>query len=237
MLRPSTVSKRLIDAGFLMRALSNFKNTRHLLVVDALRYALLIEQRAFASLRRALRRIETLNTVKRRPSEAVALTALTAAWTMVDTVHRARDMVRQVPSLSQKKPDVQLFVRNSQEVGTFRDLYQHLNTEIPKMAGKANPVMGVLSWVTKDPRKSITIFVGTGAQDLELHTVVFDTWKNEFVQSTLFSAGNRDINLESLHEDCRRFRRFFDEWLAENNHLSSEELSVGIVRFQSALAK
>ncbi len=42
-----------------MRTLSNFGSTRHVLIVDALRYTLLLKQKAFTSTCRALRRIET----------------------------------------------------------------------------------------------------------------------------------------------------------------------------------
>ncbi len=42
-----------------MITLSNFGSTRHVLIVDALRYALLPDRKAFTSMCRALRRIET----------------------------------------------------------------------------------------------------------------------------------------------------------------------------------
>ena len=92
--------------------------------------------------------------------------------------------------------------------------------------------MGVLSWVTKDPTKSITVFVGTGTPDIQLHTVAFDTRRIEFAQRFLFSAGNKDIDLEEIHKSCKRLQKNFNAWLNQNDHLSEEEASVGVVRFQ-----
>ena len=203
-----------------------------MLIVDALRYTLLLEQKAFTSMFRALRRIENDDDGTGHPNGALTLTALSAAWNIVDTVHRLRGLVRQVPKLSQKSPEVQLFIRNTSFIAEFRNVYQHLNTVIPKIEGTTNPIMGVLSWVTKDPTKSITVFVGTGSPDINFHTLVLDTWKMEFAQRFLFSVGNKDIDLEEIHDSCKRFRNFFNSWLDQNGYLSEEEATVGVMRFQ-----
>ena len=116
-------------------------------------------------------------------------------------------------------------------------MYQHLNTVIPRIEGKTNPIMGVLSWVTKDTTKSITVFVGTGTPDIELHTVAFDTRRIEFAQRFLFSVGNKDIYPEKIHKSCKRLQKIFDAWLDQNGHLSEEEASVSVVRFQFQIAR
>ncbi len=86
-----------------MRTLRNFGSTRHVLIVDALRYTLLLEQKAFTSMCRALRRIENDDDGTGHPNRALTLTALSAAWNIVDTVNRLRGLVRQVPRLSQRR--------------------------------------------------------------------------------------------------------------------------------------
>ena len=215
-----------------MKNLANFGSTRHVFIVDALRYTLLLEQKAFTSMCRALRRIENNDDGTGHPNRALTLTAISAAWNIVDTVHRLRGLVRQIPELSQRDPEVQLFIHSTSLIEDFRNIYQHLNVSIPRIEGKTNPVMGVLSWITNDPMKSITIFVGTSTPDTEFHTVTFDRLKREFVQRFLFSVGNKDIDLDEIHSSCKKLRKFFEAWLTQNGHLSAEEASVGVVRFQ-----
>ncbi len=72
-----------------MRTLSNFGSTRHVLIVDALRYTLLLEQKAFTSMCRALRRIENDDDGTGHPNRALTLTALSAAWNIVDIIKAA----------------------------------------------------------------------------------------------------------------------------------------------------
>ena len=116
-------------------------------------------------------------------------------------------------------------------------MYQHLNAVIPNIEGETNPIMGVLSWVTKDPTKSIAVFVGTGTPDIQVHTIAFDRLRLEFAQRFLFSVGNKDIDPEKIHNSCKRLQRFFDAWLDQNGHLSEEEASVSVVRFRFQIVR
>jgi hypothetical protein len=212
-----------------MHGLRNFQGTRYTLIVDALRYSLVLEYRAYAAISRALRAIERDRRL--HPSEARALSAINNAWHIVDVVHRVRGLITSVPGLPNKTPEVQVFLRNTAPTEDFRNLYQHLNSEIGKIRTTTNPIMGVLSWVTQNPSKSITMFLGTGAADIQVHTVALDTWRGEFAQTRLFSAGNRDLELDKIHAGCKRIGSYLNEWLRSNNKLAEEEMKVGVFRF------
>lgn len=215
-----------------MRGLTNVESTKHRQIMDALRYTLLLEGRAHASLWRALRRIESRDGIEENPSQASALTAIGGAWTMVDSVHRLRRLVRQVPKLSHKNAEVQLLIRNSDEVEEFRNLYQHLDTAVTRAEGRVSPVMGAISWVTREPTKSITIFPGSGGPNVNVHSLAVDTLECRFARNLQFTAGNKDIDLDSLHGSCERFRVFFEAWLAQQGWLGNEKAAIGILRVQ-----
>lgn len=215
-----------------MKGLRNFSSTRHVLVIDALRYSLVLERKAYSVFSRAIRTIEKQDDGKGHPKESHALLAIGSAWEIIDIVQRARGLLTQVSGLPQKSPEVQLFLRNTARAEDFRNLYQHLNTALAKLKGATNPVMGAVSWVTKNPNHSITIFVGTGTPDVQVHTVAFDNRELRFAQQLLFSAGNKDIELDKLHLSTQRLFRFLNEWLRSEDHLSQDAMKVGVVRFQ-----
>jgi hypothetical protein len=202
------------------------------LVVDALRYSLLLERKAYAALARVLRAIEKRDGAGAHPSEAQALSAIANAWHIIDVVHRVRGLLVNVPGLSKKAPEVQVFLRHTAATEDFRNIYQHLGSEIARICGTTNPIMGVVSWATRNPRKSMTVFVGTGADEIEVHTVALDTWKGEFAQGLLFSAGGKDIELDRIHFRCRQTSRYLDAWLRSSGHLSDDVMGVGLVRFE-----
>lgn len=202
-----------------------------MLVVDALRYSLLLERNAYAGLTRVLRKMEK-HDVTEHPREAYALSAIGNAWAMIDIAHRVRGLVTQISGLPHRNPEVQLFLRSTKSVEDFRNLYQHLSSGLARLSMPTNPVMGVVSWVTKEPRHSITIYVGTGTRDIQVHTVAYDRQDDKFPQVLLFSAGNRDIEIDKLHASCRRISSFVDKWLVSSGHLSDQVLEVSVIRFQ-----
>lgn len=214
-----------------MKALANVEPTRLNHILDALRYSLELEKKAYHSLSRAFRKIEASDDDKGHPNHTLALNAFSNAWSILDTAHRIRGLITQVPALSQRTPDIQVFIRSTLAVEGFRHLYQHLNSEIPKVKGTTNPIMGVLSWVTKNPSNSITIFLGTGTNETRVHTVSLDTWTGRFAHNLLFSAGNKDIELDQVHSRCRALSKILDKWLVSKAMLSTESAKVSVIRF------
>lgn len=214
-----------------MKQLANIESTRHIQIVDALRYSLELERKAFLSIKSALRKIERADDGKGHPNHSVTLHAFSSAWAVIDTAHRIRGLITQVPGLSQKSPEIQVFVRSTATVEDFRHLYQHLNSVIPKINGMTNPIMGVLSWVSSNPSDSFTVFLGTGSKETQIHSVSIDTWNNCFAQNLLFSAGNKDIELDKLHSQCQAVSKFLNAWLKSKGYLSKESTKVGVFRF------
>ena len=70
------------------------------------------------------------------------------AWSIVDSVHRLRELLEQLPGFARaKSPSYQVFVRKTADVEDFRNTIQHLRTELPQYAQNGWPVWGVLDWV------------------------------------------------------------------------------------------
>ena len=213
-----------------MKTLSNITDQKQVLVIDALRLSLEIEKTMNSRLWRILRRIEKLDD-RSHPRPVAVLNAIGLAWQIIDTTHRMRGLTDQVRGLSHKLPEYQLFQRNTARTEAFRNFFQHLNTEIPKLPAKTNPIIGILSWVTKVPNKSRTIVYGMFPKDGNFHSLAIDTWTGQFASRLEFSAGQMNIDIDNIHQEVTRFRRFFEKWLDENQYLGRSELVPSVLSF------
>ncbi len=79
------------------------------------------------------------------------------AWSIVDSVHRLRQLLEQMPGLKKaKSPPYQLFLRKTSPVEQFRHAIQHLRNELDRMSSQRWPVWGVLDWVAViDPNEGL----------------------------------------------------------------------------------
>ena len=211
-----------------MRSLKPLADVRQIHVIDALRYGLLMEARAYANLWSALRRIE--RSKETHPSEAATLKAFAAAWEVVDMAHRALGLAGQVRGLSQRTPEFRQFIRDTKVVTHFRNQFQHLNSHIPKIYGKTNPVLGTLSWVTKSGKSNYTMSLGGGNQDTHYHTIPFDTVEWTFAREIQLTAGGRDVDVTIIHAACQKFSSHVTSWLSDTGMMQRMKQRVGIVR-------
>ena len=77
------------------------------------------------------------------------------AWSIVDSVHRIREVLCQMPNLKQSTPTFQSFIRGTSGAPRLRNTVQHLRQELERMSTGQSPVWGTLSWLallTRDGR-------------------------------------------------------------------------------------
>ena len=213
-----------------MKALQASLDRKQILVLDALRYSLMHERDVFRAVTRFLRRIGKMP-FNSRPPDRLAIGALASAWQLIDNIYRIRGLLRQVKGLSQKSPQIQLFLRNTAGVDNFRNFFQHLDSSIAKLSGKSYPIMGVLSWVTHDPAMSCSLSLGHWTKDTHAHSLVVDTWTSSFVARIQLDAGNASIELANAHSSARKLSAFLERWLRTKNMLRDTELAASVMRF------
>jgi len=73
-------------------------------------------------------------------AEDYVTSALLDTWSVIDMCHRTRDLLQQMPGLSQKSPFVQTFLRNTAHVEDLRHYVQHLRSGIPGIPGSGAPL-------------------------------------------------------------------------------------------------
>ncbi len=84
----------------------------------------------------------------RRADEEQVIAALIDAWTVIDSLHRLRELVRQTPGVKQRDSGIRLFFAKTADVTALRNRIQHINQEVLELAATGHPLLGVLSWAT-----------------------------------------------------------------------------------------
>jgi hypothetical protein len=76
------------------------------------------------------------------------------AWAIIDSVHRLRHLLDEMPRLKKNTPKYKLFEKKTRAVIAFRNTIQHLRGEMTAMADHGWPVWGELSWLAVVDRAS-----------------------------------------------------------------------------------
>jgi len=191
--------------------------------LDGLRYS-------FAMANLAARRITaTLDVLisKRKAAESYEdeiTSALLDAWSLVDMCHRARELIRQIPGMSGKSPEVQTFLRATSQIEELRHYVQHFRSEIPNIPLLSNPLWGALSWVdAHDESTCYTIFSGNLVPGVQAPSLTYDTHEKRFVARLVLTAGGTTIDLLSIAERLRELRVFSLKWIDQQTQFKRVE--------------
>ncbi len=133
-----------------LRRLPSQLNHKQTLFLDGIRYSIEMADLAHSRLQRTLCAL----TFDRDSSENHHLDFISSvldAWSIVDSVHRLRALLRQAPGIKQKSSGLRIFLRRTAHIKDLRNSVQHLNRQIDAMVNQRLPVWGLLSWVAIDP--------------------------------------------------------------------------------------
>ena len=156
---------------------------------------------------------------------------LERCWTIIDNIDRARELLLHIKGLKRKTPEVQRFLRGTAEVEVFRNIFQHLATEIPSLPVKTQPSLGAFSWISKEKSVALTVTVtGTEARG-DFYGLAYNTVNREFVCRYQFSFANKDLDVAKVVSECDLFSSFLEEWLDRNDMLTEQPIRPSKLRF------
>lgn len=145
----------IIDKESPFRKLPTELNRKQALYFEGIRYSVEIADIAYNRLRIVLAEFSPSDS-EREDKHLLFSTALQDAWTIVDSIHRLRQLITKTPGVKQGVPALELYKRKTAVVQELRHAVQHLDTEIPSLLKLNLPIWGVLTWVkVKDPIKGI----------------------------------------------------------------------------------
>ncbi len=204
--------------------------TRHMvLFLDALRYSFQMAQFQKDEIDKLLPVLEETESITGEyETDAVRLTL--NLWGIIDTGHRIRELIQQLPGLKKNTPEIQIFLRSTQSVEDLRHYVQHLRTDIHTLPEKSAPLWGVISWVSEKRKDtSFTLLTGS-APDISVHSCSYDTWKKEFAQKLILSVNDTTVEISKLIKHIDELKQYIIKW-AEDQGYSFENKRLLIFKF------
>lgn len=128
-----------------LRRLPAALDRKQVLFLDGIRYSVNMADLAYSRLQQTLYRL-AMSQQDYDGFDLDVLSAVQDAWSIVDSLHRLRGLLRQTPRFKQKSPDMRVFMQHTEKVEDLRNAVQHLNHEIDKLVGANQTVWGSLSW-------------------------------------------------------------------------------------------
>jgi hypothetical protein len=136
----------IIDNDSPFRRIPVKTNRKQILFYDGIRYPVEMADLAHDRLRETLYEITQSSTTEPGADDFDYTSAILDAWSIVDSIHRLRSLLYQVPGLKQNSPALRLFMKKTVEIDNLRNAVQHLNQQIHKIVDLDLPVWGALSW-------------------------------------------------------------------------------------------
>lgn len=148
-----------------------------------------------------------------KDSSAVPL-AFQACWSMVDCVHRVREVALGTPGLNARSEPMKSFLEATAAAEQLRHYIQHLRREVVKRPGNGFPVWGSLSWADPDdPLLCHTVLAGELHEPLDHFSCIFDTLEGRWVSKVTLGVKELAFNLDPIQSACVQFRPFVLSWI------------------------
>ncbi len=200
-----------------LRHVPTTADRRAVLYLDGIRYSLHIFDLAAVRLADTLRSLSRDQEDKSIIADRIAL-AVSDAWMLVDSAHRLRELVSQVPRLRKNDPAVQLFQRRTTLVEDLRHHFQHFRTGIDEYVRSAMPLWGTLTWAFADPEtgelQNYTIAPGTFFDGAMIPMCTFDRQEWKYVERVLLQVGPMKLDLATLIEHVTEFSIWYATWFS-----------------------
>lgn len=206
---------KLVPKESPLRRVPRSVDRRTVLYLDGVRYAL--QSFELSSLRLA----RTLHHISKKRVDTddlghLILEATVDAWTMVDSTHRLRELLLQIPGLKKNEAELQLFIRKTKSIEELRHFFQHFRSEIGSFADRGMPLWGTIAWASEDPDSGLpnthTIIPGTFFEGEWAGSCTFDFKTGKFVERVVLHAGPKRVDLADLSETVERFVGWYVQW-------------------------
>ena len=146
----------------------------------------------------------------------IITSAISDAWTMIDSTHRLRQLLQQLPRMKKNTAELQLFLRRTTPVEDLRHYFQHLRGEIHSIAEMAMPLWGTIAWSQPNPETGLLethmINPGTFFDGIGVGSCTFNSQQGKFVERVLLHAGPQKLDLADLYDYIKEFASWYIKW-------------------------
>jgi hypothetical protein len=180
--------------------------------IEAIRYTYVFATNANENLKTALNKMDSSEI-----NEPDVITALSSCWQIIDNSFRFLRLLQQVKGIRKKEIWMASVAKLDPSVEKFRNYIQHINSHVPRIQPEIYPILGVISWPSKNNQQSNSASMGGNPTGTMINTLSFDTSIGEYLPGIIFNADVFKIDISNLMKSLQLIRDGFDNWLSENS--------------------
>lgn len=141
---------------------------------------------------------------------------LSKCWGFVDSLHRIREIVQALPTISAKEREIKSFLESTQDFEDFRHYIQHLRGELCKDPPNPYPVWGSVSWVDQNDNHMVhTAIIGAQIPGTQYTSCVYDRKENRWVSKVVLGADGKSLNFDFLYNSIQKLKEYIIPKLLE----------------------
>ena len=191
--------------------------------VEAARYSYKMMASSFSSLQDALDSVEHSGA-----TTGIDLSIFMSAWQFIDMGFRFGRVLAQVRGLKHKNENYKKVEKALIDIEKARNYIQHLNSQLSQLTGEIYPILGAISWASKDRQKSFICALGAMPEGTSFHSLSFDTVKKEFLNDIILNIDTFSINLTQCNQQMEYGIEYLTTWADENGYLLTDDSSPSI---------
>ena len=173
-----------------------------MLFFDGIRVAVEMAERAYERLADTLHRSAITESSHEDRFRLVPL-CLLDAWSIVDSTSRLRGLLRQLPGFKSDATSLNIFLERTEDIWGLRNLGQHLEGKIARLAAKGHTVWGTLTWLVLVDDQTGKFKAGllvSGSQFGTMHALpsVSNIKMYANIDHVTLTAGGHEANLSTV---------------------------------------
>ncbi len=220
----------LIPPDSTLRKVPSKVERRTVLFLDGIRYSIQSFEIAYRRLAQTLNHLSKGKEPNDDLGEMISFATIDA-WSIIDSIHRLRELLVQMPGLKKNTPELQLFLRRTSRIEDLRHYFQHFRTEIDSFVEKAMPLWGTISWSTWNSETRLpenhTIVPGTFFHGAWVASCTFDSHEGRFIDRVLLHAGPQKVDLANLEDFVKELTSWYLQWY-ESKFIGEERLGADV---------
>ena len=156
-------------------------------------------------------------------SDEIALFIFKSIWQFIDMSFRFGRILAQIRGLKHKESRYNNVEHALVSIDKARNYIQHLNSQISSVSDEIYPILGAVSWASKDKQKSFTIALGVLPTGTSFHSVSFDTRSKEFISDIILNIDTFSVNITASNKSMQSGFEYLSEWLDANGYSSPKD--------------
>jgi hypothetical protein len=206
-----------------MKSITNISDRIIIYSIEAARFSYKMMESSFNDLQKLLSTIED-DTL----TNDISLYVFKYAWQFIDMSFRFGRMLAQIRGLKHKEVGFKGVEKALVNIEKARNYIQHLNSQIPEVSKEIYPILGAVSWASKDKQKSFTVALGAMPTGTSFHSLSFDTMSKEFMGDIILNIDTFSVNLTECNKlMCSGFEYLID-WIDTNGYSSTKDIEPNI---------